>query len=401
MTTGMSAERLKRIDRHFTDNYIKSGKLPGAQILVARHGEIAHFSSLGLMDAERNKPTRDDTIYRIYSMTKAIATVSLLMLYEEGHFQLDDPIQSVLPEWSNTEVWVSGDYPNFVTRKPHRPITFRDLLSHQAGFTYGNNDDHPVERAYQKLAHRERGGDPLSTWSARLAGLPLLFEPGTAWNYSVATDMCGYLVEVLSGQRFDDFIVERITSPLSMVDTAFTVPDDKLDRFAACYEPDGDGAFALIDDPETSEYRIHPNFLSGGGGMVSTSSDYFKFIQMLLNGGILDGHRYISRKTIELMASNHLADGKTLAEVAVQGRWSEATFDGVGFGLGFSVLMEPATSQIIGSRGQYAWGGAASTAFWIDPVEDMVVIFMTQLMPSTTYPIRRELQVLVNAAIDD
>jgi CubicO group peptidase (beta-lactamase class C family) len=196
-------------------------------------------------------------------------------------------------------------------------------------------------------------------------------------------------------------MAEHITGPLGMVDTAFTVPDEKLHRFAACYEPDDAGGYVLQDDPETSKYRTKPSLLSGGGGLVSTTQDYLKFLQMLLNGGTANGRRYLSRKTIELMSTNHLTDGKTLADVAVQGQWSEATFDGVGFGLGFSVLLDPAPSQSVGSPGQYAWGVAASTAFWIDPVEEVIVIFRTQLKPSSTYPIRRELQTLVNAAIDD
>jgi CubicO group peptidase (beta-lactamase class C family) len=401
MSTGLSSERLKRIDDFLQTNYIDTGKLPGALTLVARRGEIAHFSALGSMDVERGKPAKKDTIYRIHSMTKALTSVALMMLYEEGRFQLNDPIHNFLPEWKDTAVLVSGDYPDFVTKPADRDITFRDLLSHQSGLTYGNVETNGVERAYKKFMKKDVFDGPLSEWSKAMSKIPLLFSPGTAWNYSYSTDMCGYLVEVISGQRFDEFLNERIIEPLGMIDTAFSVPDDKLDRFAANYEPTDDDPLHLEDDPETSAYRQHPEFLSGGGGLVSTASDYYSFLQMLLNGGESDGRRYLSRKTIELMTANHLSDGQTLADVAILGQWSEATFDGVGFGLGFSVLLDPATSQIPGSAGQYAWGGAASTAFWIDPVEELILIFMTQLKPSTTYPIRRELQVLVNAAIDD
>lgn len=396
MTTGLSADRLGRIDRFLTENYIDAGRIPGALTLVARRGEIAHFSALGLMDSERGKPTRKDTIYRIYSMTKPITTVALMMLYEEGRYQLNDPVGEFLPEWSDTEVWVSGEHPDFKTRPPDRAMTIRDLLSHQSGLTYGFTDDNPVDRAYPNLIDR-----PLAEWSTTLAGLPLLYSPGTAWNYSVSTDLCGYLVEVLSGQKFDAFLKERILGPLGMVDTAFYVPDDRLDRFAACYAPTAENGFVLQDDPEKSSYRNTPNLLSGGGGMVSTASDYFRLCQMLLNGGELEGQRILSRKTIDLMTANHLPGGKSLADRAIPGRWSEATFDGIGFGLGFSVVLEPSASQIVGSPGQYAWGGAASTAFWIDPVEEVIVVFMTQLIPSNDYPLRGELQVLVNAAIDD
>jgi CubicO group peptidase (beta-lactamase class C family) len=388
------------MDRFLTEKYIDAGKISGALTLVARRGEIGHFSALGLMDSERGKPVRKDTIYRIYSMTKPITTVALMMLYEEGRFQLNDPVGECLPEWSDVEVWVSGEHPDFKTRPPDRQMTVRDLLSHQSGLTYGFTDDNPVDRVYPKLIQRQAFERPLPEWSNTLAGLPLLYSPGTAWNYSVSTDLCGYLVEVISGKQFDAFLEERILGPLGMADTAFYVPDDKLDRFAACYSPTEDGGFVLQDDPETSAYRRTPKLLSGGGGMVSTASDYYRLCQMLLNGGELEGQRVLSRKTVELMTANHLPGGKSLAEHAIPGRWSEATYDGIGFGLGFSVVLEPSTSQIVGSPGQYAWGGAASTAFWIDPVEEVIVVFMTQLIPSN-YPLRRELQVLVNAAIDD
>lgn len=401
MTTGFSTERLRRIDRFFTEKYIDTGKLTGALTLVARRGEIAHFSALGMMDAEHKSPTEHDTIYRIYSMTKAITTTALMMLYEEGRFQLNDPIHEFLPEWKDTQVWVSGDYPNFETRPVDRPITFRDLLSHQSGLSYGFTDDNAVDRAYKEIVPLDNFGVSLAEWSKTLSGLPLHFSPGTSWQYSVATDMCGYLVEVISGKSLDDFMDERILSPLGMVDTTFHVSGDRLDRFAACYEPGENGGVKLQDDPKTSKYRNRPVYLSGGGGMVSTAGDYYHFLQMLLDGGMAKGHRFLSRKTIELMSTNHLPGGKSLADHALPGKWSEVTFDGIGFGLGFSVVLEPSTSQIVGSPGQYAWGGAASTAFWIDPVEEMVVVFMTQLLPSDEYPIRRELQVLVNAAIDD
>ncbi|MDP6667841.1 MAG: serine hydrolase domain-containing protein, partial [Dehalococcoidia bacterium] len=322
MTTGLSTQRLQRIDRFLTENYIDTGRLPGALTLVARRGEIAHFSALGLMDSERGKPTTEDTIYRIYSMTKAITTVALMMLYEEGRFQLNDPIHKFVPEWKDAEVWVSGDHPNFKTRPAGRDITFRDLLSHQSGLSYGFTADSPVERLYQTMVQPTGFDKPLADWSTTLAGVPLLFTPGSAWNYSVATDMCGYLVEVISGKKFDAFLLERILNPLGMVDTAFYVPDDRVDRFAACYAPGGGGdggdgrRFVLRDDPETSRYRKPPVLLSGGGGMVSTASDYYVFCQMLLDGGTANGHRFLGRKTIELMATNHLPGGVSLAEHA-------------------------------------------------------------------------------------
>ena len=404
---GLSTERLGRIDSLLQQRYIEPGKIAGALTLVARRGEIAHFFALGEMDAERGKPMRQDTIFRIYSMSKPITSVALMTLYEEGHFQLDQPVHDFIPAWSELGVWRTGAHPNFTTTHPVRPMTVRDLLSHQSGLTYGFHLRHPVDAAYRALAIMNRPGDlalpddTLAETAAKLAEVPLLFSPGTAWNYSVSTDMCGYLVEVISGNAFDAYLQDRLFGPLGMVDTGFHVPDEKLDRFAACYAPTPEGGRELQDDPETSAYRRPPRLLSGGSGLVSTADDYFRFCQMLLHGGELDGARILSRKTIDLMTLNHLPGGQDLAAVAPPGLFSEAAMAGTGFGLGFSVLFDLSRAQITGSVGQYAWGGAASTAFWIDPVEEVVVVFLTQLRPSSTYPFRRELQVLVNAALVD
>ena len=404
---GMSTERLRRVDEHLQRNYLDTERYAGTLTLVARKGEITHFSPQGLMDAERGKSVRDDTIFRIYSMTKPITSVALMTLYEEGRFQLDDPVHKFIPEWENLRVWVGGAHPNFMTKACDRPMSVRDVLSHQSGLTYSFHLRNSVDAAYRELGIMNRAGDlgfPRETLAEsvqKLANVPLVFSPGTAWNYSISTDICGYLVEVISGKRFDEFLRERIFEPLSMTDTAFHVPDEKLDRFAACYVPKPGGGRTLSDDPETSDYRTPPVLLSGGGGLVSTAMDYYRFCQMLLNGGELDGQRVLSRKTIELMTSSHLPNGVDLAAVAPAGQFSEAVYNGTGFGLGFSVLLDRAKAQIPGSPGQYAWGGAASTAFWIDPVEEMIVVFMTQLLPSSSYPVRRELQVLVNQAIVD
>jgi CubicO group peptidase (beta-lactamase class C family) len=403
---GMSTERLSRIDRHLDEKYIQTGKVTGALTLVARHGEIAHCSPIGLMDAERGKPTRDDTVYRIYSMSKPITAVALLTLYEQGKYQLDDPVHKFIPEWENLGVWIGGAYPNFVTRRPDRPMSVRDLLSHQSGLTYGFHNNNSVDAAYRQLSIVNDAALGLSTGtlaeSARkLADVPLLFSPGTRWNYSISTDMCGYLVEVLSGKRFDDYLRDAVFEPLGMKETAFDVPDERIDRFAACYIPGPAGGYVLQDDPQTSPYRRPPNMLSGGGGLTSTVTDYFRFAQMLCNKGELDGARVLGRKTVELMTRNHLPGAVDLSAVAPPGQFSEVAYTGVGFGLGVSVITDLARAQIAGSEGQFAWGGAASTAFWVDPVEEVVAVFMTQLLPSSTYPFRRELQVLVNSAIAD
>lgn len=401
MPTGLSADRLKRIDQHFQEIYIDTGKLPGVLTLVARRGEIAHFSALGKMDIENDKPTTEDTIFRIYSMTKAITSVALIMLYEEGKFQLGDPVHQHLPEWEKTEVWESGEFGNFKTRPQDRPMTIRDLLSHQAGLSYGFTDVHAVDRAYQQTSWEELFGMPLSEWSKKVSELPLLFSPGTGWEYSLATDLCGYLVEVIGGQPFDEFLNERILEPLGMVDTSFNIPDSKVSRLAALYEPTPEGGMKLQDSAEDSYYRKPMNFKSGGGGLLSTATDYYCFLRMLADGGSMGGRRYLSRKTIELMSSNHLPNGISIAEHGIREPWNDPKRIGEGFGLGFAVNLSPAKAQIIGSKGQYNWGGAASTEYWIDPTEEIVVVFMTQLMGSGTYPLKQELQVLVNAAIDD
>jgi CubicO group peptidase (beta-lactamase class C family) len=286
-------------------------------------------------------------------------------------------------------------------------MTIRDLLSHQSGLTYGFHFRNSVDEAYRRLGIMGSGTGlspaeaPLADSIEKLAKVPLLFSPGTAWNYSISTDVCGYLVEVISGKSFDQFLQDRVFGPLGMVDTGFDVPDEKIDRFAACYAPKPGGGRVLQDDPMVSSYRKPPVLLSGGGGLVSTARDYFRFAQMLCNRGVLDGQRMLSRKTIELMTTNHLPNGADLLAMSPPGQFSEAATAGTGFGLGFSVLLDLARAQIAGSPGQFAWGGAASTAFWIDPVEEVVLVFMTQLLPSSTYPFRRELQVLVNGAIQD
>ena len=399
MSSAFIPGRLDRIDTFLQQNYLDTDRFAGTLTLVSRRGEIGHLSALGMMDSERNKPMREDTIFRFYSMSKPITSVALLMLYEEGRFQLSDPVSRFIPAWRDLRVWVSGGYPNFVSRPVEREMTIRDLLTHQSGLTYGVDSRSQVELANLKLIRDTQQTDTLAGWADKLTKIPLAFSPGTRWNYSISTDICGYLVELISGQSFDSFLSDRIFKPLGMVDTAFSVPDDKLDRFAACYEPTADGGRKLQDDPETSKFRRTPSLLSGGAGLVSTLADYHRFTRMLLGKGELDGTRLLGRKTVELMTRNHLKDGLTLAELALKDQVSEVSHSGIGFGLGFSVVMNPAVAQISGSAGQYGWGGAASTAFWIDPLEEVIVIFLTQLMPSSTYPVRRELQVLVNSAL--
>ncbi|MCP4004462.1 MAG: beta-lactamase family protein [bacterium] len=398
---GLSSERLARIDEHLKRRYLDSHKIAGALTLVARREQVAYLSSVGMMDIERAKPMADDTIFRIYSMSKPITSVALMMLYEHGQFSLEDPVHRFIPSWKNLRVYQAGNHPNFLSQPVERPMSIRDLLSHMSGLTYGFMERTNVDAAYRKLGI----GDPdevatLQDMIDRLAELPLEFPPGSAWNYSVATDVCGYLVEVISGQRFDRYLAEKIFEPLGMVDTGFTVPEDKRDRFAANYARRRDKSLKLEDDPATSPYSGEKTFFSGGGGLVSTAADYLRFCRMLIRGGELDGERLLGRKTIELMTQNHLPGGVDLTRVAT-GSFSETTYDGVGFGLGFSVTLDPVSAHTVGSAGEYAWGGAASTAFWIDPAEELIVIFLTQFMPSGTFNFRGQLKQLIYPAIID
>jgi CubicO group peptidase (beta-lactamase class C family) len=395
---GLSSERLARVNA-WAQHLVDDGKLAGLITMVARHGKLVHFNVCGLADVKREARMAPDTIFRIYSMSKPLTSVAIMQLYEEGRFQLDDPITRFLPCFKNMGVFVGGMRGKLDTVPAERDITFRDLLSHTSGLTYGFMEATPVDAQY-----RDRGVDfqtsdkTLAEVVEIAAGIPLLAQPGAEWNYSISTDVLGHLVAVISGMPFDQFLRERVTGPLGMVDTEFHVPANKLSRFAANYMRGGNDRLMLIDDPEKSIFGTPRNICSGGGGLVSTATDYMRFCRMMLNKGELDGVRLLGRKTVELMTTNHLRGD--MADMG-QPRFSESSYFGIGFGLGFSVTLDPAKAQILGSPGEYAWGGAASTAFWVDPVEDMAVVMLTQLMPSSTYPVRRELRVLTYQAIVD
>ena len=407
-SVGLSSEGLHRIDHHLRSRYIDTGKIAGATTLVARRGQIAHFSSLGLADRERQAPMRNDTIVRIYSMTKPVTSVGLMMLHERGAFSLADPVHRYIPEWKDLGVYRYGRHPHFVTEPPPRPMTIRDLLSHTSGLSYHIMNRTPVDEAYRALGV----GAPttsLRSMIEHLATLPLEFAPGTRWGYSVATDVLGYLIEVLSGQRLDDYFRTQIFEPLGMTDTAFTIPADKLDRFAANYAftmpfgatpPPGTVA-SLFDDPRDSPYARPKTFFSGGGGLVSTATDYFRFAEMLRRGGDLDGVRLLGTRTVSYMTQNHLPDGRELTALATPGSFSETRFDGVGFGLGFAVVTDPVRAQVPTSAGEFSWGGMASTAFWVNPKEELVVVFLTQLIPSTLFDFRTQLKAIIYGAIVD
>ena len=398
---GFSPDRLQRIDRLLNNRYVAPGRLPCAHFGLARRGEVVHETVLGHRDLERGAAATPDTIYRIYSMTKPVVSVALMMLVEEGAVALDDPVTKFIPEWGSLGVFQAGTLRGFATERPRRPMLVVDLLRHTCGLTYGFQQRTNVDAAYRKLRLDHVHGDlDLEGMIAALGRLPLEFSPGEAWNYSVATDVVGYLVQKIAGQSLDQALRERIFEPLKMADTGFQVREDQRDRFAACYETGPDGKLSLQDDPATSDFLRPPTLVSGGGGLVSTAADYLRFCNMLLNGGELDGARILAPKTVRLMASNHLPGGQDLTQMS-RSLFSESTYAGVGFGLGFAVVFDPPRTLIPCSQGEFYWGGMASTAFWIDPVEQVTAVFMTQMMPSSAYPIRRELRTLAYSALMD
>ncbi|HEV2532741.1 serine hydrolase domain-containing protein [Phenylobacterium sp.] len=361
---------------------------------------MVHQTVLGQQDPERGVPLADDTVYRIYSMTKPIACVALMTLVEEGLIALDEPVAKYIPAWKDLGVFAAGTGP-YMTTPPERPMQVVDLLRHTSGLTYGFQSRTNIDAAYRKAKVENMFGEhDLEGMIAELAKLPLEFSPGEAWNYSVSTDVVGYLVQTVAGKPLSQVLAERIFAPLKMVDTGFFVREDQRARFAACYDAVPGGKMKLQDDPATSPYLKPPALESGGGGLVSTAADYLRFTTMLVNGGVLEGARILAPKTVRLMASNHLPGGKDLTELS-RSLFSESTNAGVGFGLGFAVVFDAPKTLIPCSNGEFYWGGAASTAFWVDPVEEVTAVFMTQLLPSSTYPIRRELRTLVYAALEE
>ncbi|HLZ05770.1 MAG TPA: serine hydrolase domain-containing protein [Bradyrhizobium sp.] len=409
-SVGMSQSALDRIDAHLKTRYVDAGRFPGTQLLIYRRGKVVHDSVQGFADVERKVPVRNDTIFRIYSMTKPITSVAFMMLFEEGRVALDEPVHKYIPEWKNLGVFVGGTAPAFVTRPPARPMLIVDLMRHTSGLTYGFQQRSNVDAAYReaKLGDVVKAGT-LDSMIADLAKIPLEFSPGEAWNYSVSTDVIGYLIGKISGMPFEQFLKERIFDPLGMVDTDFYVPANKAHRLAACYSADPPGAMSFLaterkatltlqDDPATSSFLSPPSLISGGGGLCSTTADYLTFCRALINGGEVGGVRLLGPKTLHLMTTNHLPGNLDLPALS-RSLFSESAYNGIGFGLGFGVNMDPAKTLIPGSAGEYYWGGAAATAFWIDPAEELITIFMTQVLPSSAYPIRRELRTMVYAAI--
>ena len=407
---GFSTSRLATLDRVMSERYVGGGQLPGFVTQIWRRGHHVHTGIAGQMDLERGKAMREDAIFRIYSMTKPITAVALMMLVEEGALGLDDAVHTHIPSWKKLGVYASGmptllpgQPQTFLTTPVERPMKVVDLVTHTAGLTYGFLMRTSVDAAYRRLKvgdFQTPGG--LEEMIEQLSTLPLEFSPGTAWNYSVSIDVMGYLVQKLSGMSFGEVLRRRLFEPLGMVDTAFHCPPEKLDRFSSCYQPAQGGGLALQDDALASTYAAPPLLESGGGGLVSTTHDYMRFCRMMAQGGELDGVRILSPKTVALFSLNHLPGGRELAAMAPAGAFSESSYDGVGFSIGCGVNVDVARTRLPGTTGEYFWGGAASTAFWIDPREDLTVVFMTQVIGADArLTLRRDLRTLVYSAMTE
>jgi CubicO group peptidase (beta-lactamase class C family) len=398
---GFDPERLSRID-HRMSRYVDEGLLPGWLVTVSRRGKIVHLSTYGQRDLEAGLPVELDTRWRIYSMTKPITSVAAMILFEQGEFELTDPISRWLPEFADVRVYRRGNAQAPATEPATEPIRVWHLLTHTAGLTYGFHHAHPIDERY-RLAGFEWGqpaGKDLAECTRILAGMPLLFQPGTEWNYSMATDVLGRLIEVVSGKPLDEFFAEHVFTPLGMSDTGFWVDDEAAKQLAALYVPAPGTRKAVRQDALSGDRTKKPDFLSGGGGLISTAADYHRFTQMLARGGELDGARILGTRTLAHMTRNHLPGGADLEQVG-RPLFAESPFDGVGFGLGFSVLQNPAKAKSLTSPGEFAWGGAASTAFWVDPAEQITATFFTQLLPSSTHPLRTQLRQMVYQALVD
>jgi CubicO group peptidase (beta-lactamase class C family) len=395
---GFDAARLARIDDHLRTKYIDGGRFPHAALLIGRGDEIAHLSVMG--DARPGQPLKADAIFRIASMTKPVTSIAFMQLVEQGRIALSDPVAKYIPEFAKLGVFVSGGGQQpFVSRPPTAPMRIIDLLRHTSGLTYSFQERSPVDAAYRKTELESWTKNDSAGVIEKLSCIPLEFDPGSAWNYSIATDVLGILVERVSGMALDAYFADHIFRPLGMDDTFFTVPADKAHRIPACYVWDAATKMKLFDKAGAdSLWTKGWSFNSGGGGLASTLADYHRFARMLLNQGELEGARIISPHTLKLMTANHLPGGGDLTQHS-KSLFSEAENAGAGFGLGFGMTIDAAATMTHGNTGDFYWGGMYSTAFFVDPVDDVIMIFMTQLMPSSSYPVRREIKTMLYSAL--
>ncbi len=393
---GVSSGRLKQIGKLVRD-YVDANKLAGAVTLLARRGEVFHFEKFGALDIGSGRPMERDAIFRIYSMTKPVTSAAVMMLCEDGHFELDDPVARFIPELDGLKVYAGEDDSGILLVEQEHPISIRHLLTHTAGLGYPFVQPSPIQEMYQK-ADLLQPDSNLKEMVDKLSRLPLACQPGTDWKYSIATDVLGYLVEVVTGRPFDQFVQQEIFDPLGMVDSGFHVPEEKFDRLASVYCTSEGNSIQAVDTPEVMRYQSPRTLCSGGGGLVSTAPDYLNFCQMLLNGGELGGMRLLTRSTVELMTGNQLPmellPFAVIQELAAYSR-------GCGFGLGFKVVDDVHEYGVAGSPGMYSWPGAATTSFWVDPQEDLIAIFMTQFLPFGHYPVIEEFQTLTYQSLID
>ena len=401
MNHGFDTTRLQRIDDHFR-RYVDDGRLAGWQVMVSRRGDVAHHSTYGVRSFESSEPFTEDTVVRLYSMTKPLTTIAAMQLVEQGLVQLKDPVAKFIPAFSATPVYRSGSVQKPMTEPQTLPMLVWHLMTHMSGLTYGFHNTHPVDAMYRNQGFE--WGQPedidLAACCERWAQLPLVFQPGTEWNYGISTDVLGRIVEVVSGLDLEEYFQQHILGPLGMTDTSFYIDDaNRRSRLAELYIPHPESG-AATPAPASLRRPERPSMLSGGGGLYGTAADYMRFCQMILNGGALDGERVIGRHTLDYMGKNHLP-GNVDLEAIGRPLFAESAFVGVGFGLGFSVVIDAAASKVPSTTGEMAWGGAASTAFWVDPAEDLAVVFLTQLLPSSTHAIRPELKQLVYQALAD
>lgn len=411
-SVGIDSSRLNNVS-HWLKDQVAQDRVAGASTLISRRGKVAYFETSGFADQALGKPFEKDTIVRLYSMTKPITTVAAMMLYEEGCFHLDDPVSKFIPEFEATQVWAGGDAGIDETVPMETPLAVYHLMTHTSGLTYDFMRTNAVDARYREAGAFTHSNEyDLADYTRRLAGIPLICQPGSQWNYSVSIDVLGRLIEIWSGMTLQAFFRERIFKPLGMTDCGFHVESQNQSRFSALYNAVGAGGLGqgsagnmpsgitLQESSEESSYLSPTTMFSGGGGLTGTMDDYARFCQCVLNGGELHGVRLLSPKTVAYMQRNHLPENRDMAAMG-QPVWSETSYDGIGFGLGWAVVLDTVKAHILGSEGEHHWGGAASTFFWLDPVEDLYVIFLTQLMPSSAYPIRRELRTRVYQSLID
>ncbi|MFE6332254.1 serine hydrolase domain-containing protein [Streptomyces sp. NPDC057806] len=397
---GLDPKALDRLDQHFA-HYVDEGRLPGFLVAVSRGGRVAHLTTHGHRDLAAGRPVAPDTLWRIYSMTKPVTAVAALLLVEEGKLALDDPVGRHLPAFAEPRVYVEGSGTDVRTRPAAGPLLIRHLMTHTAGLTFAFYHCHPVDALYREanLESAVLPGSDLARTVDVYASLPLQFDPGTQWNYSVASNVLGRVIEVVSGRPLDEFLAERVFGPLGMTDAGFRVTDAQADRLAELYGETDDGGIAPI--PGLPLRNGRPRFLSGSGGLAASAHDIHRFMELLRRRGELDGTRLLAPETVGLMTSNHLPDGADLRSFGSRPAHDEPNNDGVGFGLGVSVVIDPSRTRAPAGLGTYGWSGVATTTFWIDPTRDLTVQFMTQVRPKTSHTMFTDLKRLVHEAVTD